>query len=746
MKKRKIFAALFIVLVSATFTFAALKPKSTYNDSGSFKWIFSGTSTQRDAVPDGVWTIAEGDAWWNTDTNTMTVYNGSTWASFTGGGTTLDGAYDYGGAGLGRTIAADTGAVNITVANGDAYSGLTITSAEATTDTDAMVITTTTAGYTGDSLYINGVSGSTDIRADNWSVSQAGAFTIVGATTTGELLVSAADVLFDDTYDVAWDTSRDQFIFQDHAILGLGGDHNAAADITFKYDGTDLLMEAAAANDVWKIGATTNFDINIYGDTATDNVIFDTSAELVSFDGFDISMEDGDLIKFGDSDDFTMTATNTAMTLQTLTTDETSAWNFGADQDGSDIKMFGATASTYAEWDASADELHFILADLKLDTGCQLEFADVDDGTADWTIDLATDERLLFTPSESDDTSTFAIGNATYTSDVEFFGKTASTVTFDASADLQTNVNYDILLNDASTLIFGTGSDFSIFSDTADTLEIDPGGMGDTLKLGTAHGDALNVIWYSDTSGDTVTFDEENVMVEFEDVSLALGDGTKILLGDTIGTGDIEVYATGTELVIDGVVAETGTVSIGLTDLGIDFKLWAATDAEGVLWDASDEALEFTGADLTLNAASTLTVGATVNADTVITTGSFTVTAAMSGKIMVIPNLAGNTTIDLPVEADGLNFEFWYVGGAAEAHDHIIDAEANANFFVGGLQFIDSDDNSITGVYGNGSSESKLTISNMEAGTIIKITCDGTYWFITGIVYSDTAPAFADSV
>ncbi|KKN18097.1 hypothetical protein LCGC14_0959310, partial [marine sediment metagenome] len=27
----------------------------------------------------------------------MTVYNGSTWASFTGGGTTLDGAYDYGG-------------------------------------------------------------------------------------------------------------------------------------------------------------------------------------------------------------------------------------------------------------------------------------------------------------------------------------------------------------------------------------------------------------------------------------------------------------------------------------------------------------------------------------------------------------------------------------------------------------------------------------------------------------------------
>jgi hypothetical protein len=121
-------------------------------------------------------------------------------------------------------------------------------------------------------------------------------------------------------------------------------------------------------------------------------------------------------------------------------------------------------------------------------------------------------------------------------------------------------------------------------------------------------------------------------------------------------------------------------------------------------------------------------------------------TAATSGKIHPIADLAQNTTIDLPAEADGLNYEFWYVGGTAETHDHIIDAEANANFYIGGVQFVDSDDNSITSVYSNGSSNAKITLNNLEAGSYIKITCDGTNWYITGIIYSDTAPAFADAV
>ena len=51
-------------------------------------------------------------------------------------------------------------------------------------------------------------------------------------------------MLFDDTYDVAWDTDRDMFIFQDNAILGMGGAHDATADVTFKWDTSNLLIES----------------------------------------------------------------------------------------------------------------------------------------------------------------------------------------------------------------------------------------------------------------------------------------------------------------------------------------------------------------------------------------------------------------------------------------------------------------------------------------------------------------------
>lgn len=206
----------------------------------------------------------------------------------------------------------------------------------------------------------------------------------------------------------------------------------------------------------------------------------------------------------------------------------------------------------------------------------------------------------------------------------------------------------------------------------------------------------------------------------------------------------IRLNATGT-VAGNAVVLETTAGGIQLLADG--------TTQGDITLDAEDDIILTTTGKLTITNTEPVTISgnltpASMNiVDFVITdAASVTLTAAMSGKILLIGNLSQNTTIDLPAEADGMNFTFWYVGAAAESHDHIIDAEANANFYIGGLQFIDSDDDSITGVYSNGSTNSKLTLNNMEAGTIITITCDGTNWYITGIVYSDTAPAFAVSV
>ncbi len=132
-----------------------------------------------------------------------------------------------------------------------------------------------------------------------------------------------------------------------------------------------------------------------------------------------------------------------------------------------------------------------------------------------------------------------------------------------------------------------------------------------------------------------------------------------------------------------------------------------------------------------------------------VTTGTYTVLVANNSLVHFIPDLAGDTSIDLPVEASGLDYEFWYIGGVAEAHDHTIDSESNTNFFIGGVAFLDTDagdaaDEVHIGLYSDGNSNSKLTINNASAGTIIKVRCDGTNWYITGQVFSDTVPAFAD--
>lgn len=593
-------------------------------------------------------TSTEGRLYYNSSTKKFKFYNASSWVTIEAGssGNSLDGAYD-----VGRSITVDGGSVILT--GTDAADNVVMALIQS--DTGSTVAQTITSAGTSALLSFDSNGTGPDILGSDstWTVTKAGASTFVGVITTGELLVTAADVLFDDTYDVAWDTSRDTFLFQDNAVLGLGGAHDATADTWFIHDGSNLSLLSLIADEGFLIGGTaagfdityafetsgqirTDYDADFlnltdgmslrlgtggsadgdftisgtstplliidvvvdgtgeievgndaddlpmkwYADTTADWVYFND--DEVEFEDVVLQMMDATQIQFGDSDDFFMHATNQAMTMGTLTSDETSAWNFGADTDGDDLKFFGATTAEYWLWDASEDSILPVC------------------------------------------------GNALYTMT-------------DAEAD-QFKVN----------------------------------------ATGTVAGVAIN---FETTDG-------------------------KILLNADGGTwGDIELNSAD-----DIILTTAGKLTI----------------------TNSSEPMTVSGA---LGLASS-TIADAVVADT----ASVTLTAATSGKIHPIGDLSQNTTIDLPAEADGINFEFWYVGAATETHDHIIDAEANANFYIGGVQFIDSDDNTITEVYSDGNSNSKITLNNLEAGSYIKITCDGTNWYITGIIYSDTVPVFADSV
>lgn len=220
---------------------------------------------------------------------------------------------------------------------------------------------------------------------------------------------------------------------------------------------------------------------------------------------------------------------------------------------------------------------------------------DLDFTFGSWILDGDTANRLDMIPDN--DGAILGIGDGTTQADVYFYKSSTDWMFFDEGNGILEMVNIDIDLDDASLLTFGTGNDFEVYSDTANILEFDPAAAGNEIRFGTAYDDAVVMTWYSDTDGDTVVFDEENVMVEFEDVSIALGDGTNILFGDTIGTGDFSLSSTSAVLTLAQIVADTGTVVIGANGTDIPITWYAETAGADVILTGDTFLLD--GVDMT---------------------------------------------------------------------------------------------------------------------------------------------------
>ena len=117
--------------------------------------------------------------------------------------------------------------------------------------------------------------------------------------------------------------------------------------------------------------------------------------------------------------------------------------------------------------------------------------------------------------------------------------------------------------------------------------------------------------------------------------------------------------------------------------------------------------------------------------------------ATHSGRILLVPDGGQDNTYTLPAPIAGSVFRFVYAGGAADATDAIIVTPGNTNFYVGGVTFLDSD-NEVSSVFSDGDSNSSIQI-NVPAGFDITIIGkDSTNYQIFGNVTSATAPVFAD--
>ena len=117
--------------------------------------------------------------------------------------------------------------------------------------------------------------------------------------------------------------------------------------------------------------------------------------------------------------------------------------------------------------------------------------------------------------------------------------------------------------------------------------------------------------------------------------------------------------------------------------------------------------------------------------------------ATHSGRVLAVPALASDRTITLPAPVAGATFKFIYAGAAEEAQNLIIVTPGNSNFFLGNVQHLDTNADNVGG-YANGSSNSKLSLTDFGSMEINIVGKDSTNYYIWGSVVSEDVPAFAD--
>ena len=128
-------------------------------------------------------------------------------------------------------------------------------------------------------------------------------------------------------------------------------------------------------------------------------------------------------------------------------------------------------------------------------------------------------------------------------------------------------------------------------------------------------------------------------------------------------------------------------------------------------------------------------------------TGSFSLTEAdHAGTTIHIGAIGSDLTVSMPVASqEGVMYRFigFGTGSAAESQEVIFDLPDDAAQFDGGLVFLDTD-NEISAVYGNGTSNDRLTINNNAMFDIQFYGIAGGDFMVTGYVVSADAPAFSD--
>ena len=227
-----------------------------------------------------------------------------------------------------------------------------------------------------------------------------------GVVQIGSLTVGVNDAghdvkFFGDTASayMLWDTSADDLVLAGDAGIDLAGDIDV--DGTANLDAVDIDGNTQVDGTITVGANDQGYDVKLFGDTASAYMLWDTSADdlvLAGDAGIDLA---GDIDVDGTANLDTVDIDGNTQADGTITV--------GANDTGYDVKLFGATASSYMLWDESADSLLLNAATLDLNGTADGLILDAD---GDTTISSPSDDQIDFEIAGADD---FTITANTFT-------------------------------------------------------------------------------------------------------------------------------------------------------------------------------------------------------------------------------------------------------------------------------------------------------------------------------------------
>jgi hypothetical protein len=555
---------------------------------------------------------------------------------------------------------------------------------------------------------------------------------LYGSTNTNIALFDVNEATYGSLFDLnGWDIRLQD---DDQLLFGDG------SDIVIDWNGTNLLIEAGAQDTGQiRIGSSNAIDFVIYDNAATGTITNDVSTSTVNINGWDIRLQDDDYLLLGDSATAGGTTDGTIRWDATNTTIEI----IGATQFENNVTMDGnlTLSGTLTMSGALAP------GSISLNDAENLVFGD---GT-DYTISTAgSTAALIITAANANDAvnigdgavaTDFLIDNAGTAGadvwfdasadtangawyfgandigvDVFFYGATASAaIQWDQSADTLVvgDSGASIDLQDNVTLLFGTGAsnagDFQIYSDGSDLFIKEVSAAGKGLEIG-ENGKGIDVKMFGETADDYCEFDQSADAYLFEDIDIGLGDGTKILFGDTLGTGDISLESTAG--VLSWAIVSACEIYKGADGTGIDETWFGDTEGDYMKWDMDGN----TNGALIFEDTTLQFVGANVTYSTQISTDACQVTATDHSAASYVFGANGT---------NGMNVTF---NGQAAGDTVVFDAGTGIWTWTDIQQVITGVDNSgtllaITGNDAAGNSDT-VTINSEGTGSALKVICD----------------------